>query len=49
MRELTQEDINEYYEDEPEPITCPFCEKRGYRVLLGPRILMRNEPRPSDY
>jgi rubredoxin len=49
MRELTQADIDEYYEDEPEKLYCPDCEKRGYLVLLGPRILMPNEPRPDDY
>ena len=49
MRELTQADINEYYEDEPEKIYCPMCEKRGYLVRLGPKILMPNEPRPDDY
>ena len=49
MHTITQEDIDEYYEDEPEEILCPFCENRGYRVLLGPRILRPNEPRPEDY
>jgi hypothetical protein len=41
--------MDELYEDEPEPIFCPWCENRGYRVLLGPKILMPNEPRPQDY
>ena len=49
MKILTQEDINEYYEDEPEKLYCPFCEKRGYVVLLGRRTLIGNEPRPDDY
>jgi hypothetical protein len=39
----------DYEEDEPEAIFCPFCEKRGYLVQLGPRILMPNEVRPDDY
>jgi len=46
---LTEEDINEYYEDLPEKIYCPHCEKRGYPVQLGPKILMPNESRPEDY
>lgn len=45
----TEEEFNELYEDEPEPIYCPYCIKRGYKILLGPKILMPNEPRPSDY
>ena len=48
-RVFTQEDIDEYYEDEQEPVLCPYCIDRGYRVLLGPKILMPNEPRPEDY
>jgi hypothetical protein len=46
---LTAEDIEDYEEDEPEPLWCPFCLKRGYTVRLGPKILMNNEPRPEDY
>jgi hypothetical protein len=46
---LTAEDIEDYEEDEPEPLWCPFCLKRGYTVRLGPKILMNNEPRPQDY
>jgi hypothetical protein len=49
LKTYTQEDIDEYYEDELEDVTCPFCEKRGYRILLGPKILIPNEPRPADY
>lgn len=49
MKTYSEEEISEYYEDEPEAITCPFCEKRGYRILLGPKILQPNEPRPADY
>jgi Fe-S-cluster-containing hydrogenase component 2 len=47
MHVLTPDDIEDY--EEQEPIYCPHCEKRGYLVLLGPRILMNNEPRPDDY
>jgi hypothetical protein len=49
MKTFTQEDLDEYYEDEPEPINCPMCEKRGYLVQLGPKILMPGETRPEDY
>jgi hypothetical protein len=49
MRELTQEDINEYYEDEPEKIYCPLCIKRGYKILLGNKTLMPGEIKPDDY
>jgi hypothetical protein len=49
MKTYSEEEISEYYEDEPEAIICPFCEKRGYRILLGPKILQPNEPRPADY
>src|SRR5438093_13312863 len=52
MKTFTQEDLDEYYEDEKEPIYCPKCEERGYRnagTILGPRILMNNEPVPEDY
>jgi hypothetical protein len=46
---LKNEEYFNDYEDEPEDITCPCCEKRGYGVLLGPKILEPNEPRPADY
>lgn len=49
MKTYTEEDIKEYYDDEPEAIICPYCENRGYRILLGNKILMPNEPRPADY
>lgn len=48
-RVFTQEDIDEIYDDEREDIICPYCEQRGYRALLGPKILMPGEPRPEDY
>lgn len=47
MKTYTDDDLD--YEDSPEPILCPFCLERGYKVLLGPRILGPNEPRPIDY
>jgi hypothetical protein len=49
MKTFTQEYIDEYYEDEPEPIWCPMCLKRGYQNRLGGKILINNEPRPEDY
>jgi len=48
-RIYSQEEIDEAYEDAPEPIYCPHCLERGYRILLGPKILMPGEPRPADY
>jgi hypothetical protein len=47
MHVLTADDIDHYEEDEP--IFCPFCLERGYKIRLGPKILMPNEPRPDDY
>jgi hypothetical protein len=49
MRILTAEDLDEDFDDEPEPIFCPYCLERGYKIRLGPKILMANEPRPDDY
>jgi Fe-S-cluster-containing hydrogenase component 2 len=49
MRILTEEEFTQYDDEEIEPINCPHCEKRGYLVQLGPKILMPNEPRPEDY
>ena len=49
MKTWTQEDIDEAYEDELEDVPCPFCENRGYRVKLGPKILMPGQVRDSDY
>jgi hypothetical protein len=49
MRILTEEEFTQYDDEEIEPIYCPHCEKRGYLVQLGPRILEPNEPRPQDY
>jgi hypothetical protein len=47
MHVLTADEIDDY--EEQEPIYCPHCEKRGYLVRLGPKILMNNERRPDDY
>jgi hypothetical protein len=49
MHVLTADDLDDDWDWEPEKINCPMCEKRGYLVKLGPRILMNNEPRPDDY
>lgn len=49
MRIYAQEDIDEQYEDAPEEIYCPKCLERGYKVRLGPKTLLPNEPRPDDY
>jgi hypothetical protein len=49
MKTYTEEEWNESYENELEDVLCQMCLKRGYRVLLGKKILMPNEPRPSDY
>jgi hypothetical protein len=49
MRVYSEEEFNEYNDEEIEQVNCPFCEKRGYIVRLGPKILMNNEPRPDDY
>jgi hypothetical protein len=49
LKNYTQEDINEQYEDEIEAVYCPKCLDAGYKVLLGPRILEPSEPRPADY
>ena len=49
FRTYSQEDLDSYYEDVPEDVICPYCEQRGYRILLGNKILMPGEPRPEDY
>jgi hypothetical protein len=49
MKTWTEEEIREYYEDELEPIYCPFCIKRGYEIRLGPKILMPGQVRDEDY
>jgi MinD superfamily P-loop ATPase len=49
MRSYSEEEFTEYDEEELITINCPMCEKRGYLVQLGPKILMPNEPRPDDY
>jgi hypothetical protein len=43
MKTYTQEDINEQYEDEIEPVNCPHCLERGYKIRLGGRILEPND------
>jgi MinD superfamily P-loop ATPase len=49
MRILTAGDIEDYEEEEEEPIYCQMCLKRGYQNRMGGKILMPNEPRPPDY
>jgi hypothetical protein len=48
MHILTADDIDDY-EEENEPIWCPFCLKRGYQIRLGPKILMPGQVRDEDY
>ena len=49
MKTYSEQEIKELEEDLPEDIICPYCENRGYRVLLGGKILMPGEPRTEDY
>jgi hypothetical protein len=49
MRTFTEEEFTQYDDEEIETINCPMCEKRGYLVQLGPRILMPGEIKPDDY
>jgi hypothetical protein len=49
MHILTAEDIEDYYDDEPEIIFCPACLQRGYTNRIGNKILIGNEPRPDNY
>jgi hypothetical protein len=38
----------DYYEDHTD-VWCPHCKLAGFRVRLGPKILMPNETRQPDY
>jgi hypothetical protein len=49
LKTYSEEELKEQYEDEIEPVNCPHCLERGYKVRLGGRILEPNEPRPADY
>jgi hypothetical protein len=49
MHVLTAEDLDDDWDEEDDSIFCPFCLERGYKIRLGPKILMPNEPRPDDY
>ena len=49
MKTYSEQEIKELEEDLPEDIICPYCKNRGYRVLLGGKILMPGEPRTEDY
>jgi hypothetical protein len=42
-------DMQELDEDEDQPVYCKKCLSRGYRVALGPKILMPGEVRQPDY
>jgi hypothetical protein len=37
------------YEDDKPKTYCKNCLSRGYRIVMGPKILMPNEPRSDDY
>ncbi|CAN5443171.1 hypothetical protein BH18THE1_BH18THE1_09770 [soil metagenome] len=28
---------------------CPSCEEYGFQVALGPKILLKDQPKPGDY
>lgn len=42
-------DMQELDEDEDQPVYCKKCLSRGYRVSLGPKILIPGEVRQPDY
>jgi hypothetical protein len=42
-------EFEEEDDDDQKPILCPPCLERGYKVLLGRKILMPREVRQSDY
>lgn len=48
-REYVGEVDFEELEEEEQPNYCKNCLNRGYRVPLGPKILMPNEQRQPDY
>ena len=47
MRVYTEDELD--WDDETTSILCPYCEQRGYKNVLGPKILGPQEPRPDDY
>jgi hypothetical protein len=49
MTILTAEDLDDDWDDDPEPIYCQMCLKRGYQNRLGPKILMPGQVREEDY
>jgi hypothetical protein len=49
MRTFTEEEFTQNDDEELEQVNCPHCEKRGYIVQLGPKILMPGEIKPNDY
>jgi hypothetical protein len=48
-RIITQEDIEDYDNDTPEILFCPFCAKVGLEVVLGPKVLLPQEEKQPDY
>jgi hypothetical protein len=48
MKTYSEEDIKELEGEEEKPIYCPFCIKAGYKVLLGPKILMPGQKHDID-
>jgi hypothetical protein len=38
----------DFYDDEPEPINCPFCLKFDNRIRLVPRFQVEGEPPISE-
>ena len=47
MPVYTEDELD--WDDEDTTIFCPFCEQRGYKNVLGGKILMPGEVRPDDY
>jgi hypothetical protein len=38
----------DFTEDEPETIYCPLCEKLGFKVRLGPKVILAGTVREPD-
>jgi hypothetical protein len=49
MRILTDADLDDDWDWEPEKIVCPKCLEFGYENRLGPKILMPGEIKSDDY
>lgn len=49
MKDRNYVGLVDFYDDEPEPIYCPFCLKFDSRVKLGPRLTPKGEePLPES-